>query len=52
MIRWAIPTTIQFFFIFFAHKIGFWRFGEGLILTRSHISFLINMDLVIPNHTC
>lgn len=42
---------MQSFLIFFDHRSGFLRWGQSLIKTRSHRSFSISINLVIPDYT-
>lgn len=51
MIHYAIPTVMRLFLTFFTHSLGLLHRGQVFIETKSHTSFSISMDLVMPNHT-
>lgn len=51
IIFYAIPTAIQSSLISFNHRPGFLHWGRGPVEIRSHTSFSISMDSVIPDHT-
>ena len=51
IIFYTIPTAIRSSLISFDHSLGFSRWGQNPVKTRSHMSFSISMDLVISDHT-
>lgn len=51
IIRWTISTAIQSFLTFLLYSPGFLRIGQDSTDTKSHTSFLISMDSVIPDYT-
>lgn len=51
IIRYTIPTAIWSSFTSFKNSVRFERWGRGPFETRSYTSFLININLVMLNHT-